>query len=84
MLKAGNPMPTLFRDGPYRFHFWAQNCDEPIHVHVEREGMTAKFWVDPVAVARAGHYPAHEIRRIEQIIEKRQAEIIRKWHDFCP
>lgn len=46
--------------------------------------MTAKFWVDPVAVARAGRYPAHELRRIEQIIEKRQAEIIRKWHDFCP
>jgi hypothetical protein len=30
-------MPTLLREGPYRIHFYSQDClQEPPHVHVQR------------------------------------------------
>nr|MBN1228830.1 DUF4160 domain-containing protein [Anaerolineae bacterium] len=77
-------MPTVFRQGPYRFFFYAQDCVEPPHVHVQREQFTAKFWVDPVRLAVSGGMPDHELRDIEKIIEERQAAILKKWQAFCP
>jgi len=40
-------MPTSLRTGPYRFYFYAYDCAEPRHMHVDRERLSAKFWLDP-------------------------------------
>lgn len=40
-------MPTTLRTGPYRFYFYSYDCGEPRHTHVDRENMSAKFWLDP-------------------------------------
>ena len=40
-------MPTILREGPYRFFFYASDREEPPHVHVERDDRVAKFWLDP-------------------------------------
>jgi hypothetical protein len=34
-------------EGPYRFFSFSSDRGEPIHVHVERERKTAKFWLGP-------------------------------------
>ena len=41
-------MPTALKIGPYRFYFYSYDCVEPRHMHVDREGMSAKIWLDPV------------------------------------
>ncbi len=46
-------MPTILRVGPYRFSFYAGDQDEPEHIHVSRDNLVAKFWLDPV---RLGNY----------------------------
>ena len=46
----GNIMPTVKGiPGSYRFYFYSFDCNEPIHVHVQRERMICKFWLDPTA-----------------------------------
>lgn len=45
-------MPTAHREGPYRFYFFSNEQGEPPHVHVDREGFSAKFWLDPITLAR--------------------------------
>ncbi len=40
-------MPTALRTGPYRFYFYSYDCGEPRHMHIDRENMSAKFWLDP-------------------------------------
>lgn len=40
-------MPTALLIGPYRFYFYSYDCGEPRHMHVDRENMSAKFWLDP-------------------------------------
>ena len=43
-------MPTVLREGPYRYYFYASDREEPPHVHVERD-------VHQLARARRGrHY----------------------------
>lgn len=40
------------RVGPHRYFFYAADSDEPPHVHVQRDNCEAKFWLDPVRLAR--------------------------------
>ena len=40
-------MPTVLSTGPYRFFFVSLDHVEPPHIHVQREKMVAKFWLDP-------------------------------------
>ena len=45
-------MPSVKNiSGPYRFFFYSFDCAEPMHVHAQRERMTCKFWLEPVALA---------------------------------
>jgi len=45
-----DPMPTVLRTGPYRFFFVSLDRGEPPHIHVRRESMVAKFWLDPISL----------------------------------
>ena len=46
-------MPIVLREKGYRFGFYASDADEPEHVHVEKDGHRAKYWLTPlVALGR--------------------------------
>src|ERR1700674_2353484 len=45
-------MPTVLRSGPYRFYFYSHEPNEPPRIHVDREDLSAKFWLDPSQLAR--------------------------------
>jgi len=51
-------MPTVLRIGPYRFYFWSHEPDEPPHIHVDRDNLSAKFWLEPVDLARNREFAA--------------------------
>lgn len=75
-------MPTIGRAGPYRFFFFANEGDEPRHVHVQRGDALAKFWLRPVALSSAVSFSTHELRRLQLLVEERQAEFEDAWDDF--
>ena len=75
-------MPTVWRDGPYRFFFYASDRTEPEHVHVERDNRAAKFWLAPVRLQQSGGMRRWEIRRIARMIEKNQALLLEVWHGY--
>jgi len=62
-------MPTVLRIGPYRFFFFSADCDEPSHVHVERDDAEAKFWLDPVGEAYNHGFRAAELRTVRELVE---------------
>ena len=45
---------------------------EPPHVHVQRERMVAKFWLDPLALERAGGFRSHELTTIGKLVQEHQ------------
>jgi hypothetical protein len=77
-------MPTIRNiDGPYRLFFYSFDCNEPLHVHVQREKMTCKFWVDPISLARNRGFSAQELNRIRRLTMRHQEEIMEAWHEHC-
>lgn len=73
-------MPTVLRTGAYRFYFWSHDLHEPPHIHVDRERFSAKFWLQPIALARNIGFRAHELRRIQAIIAGHLAGLLEAWH----
>jgi len=74
--------PTIWREGPYRFHFYSHEPNEPPHVHVDRDDNTAKFWLNPVSVAYNWGFNGKELRKIQTIVEERREEFLDAWHDY--
>jgi hypothetical protein len=44
-------MPTVLLIKGYRFFFFSNEGNEPVHIHVERAECYAKFWIEPLFVA---------------------------------
>ncbi len=75
-------MPTVLREGPYRFFFYAGDREEPVHIHVERDDHVAKFWLDPVRLQWSGGFRPPEISRIQDIILDHRRELMEAWNEY--
>ncbi len=75
-------MPTILREGPYRIYFFSHEPNEPAHVHVDRDASSAKFWLNPVGLARNLGFRAADLREIERIIRERQAQLLEAWNGY--
>ncbi len=73
---------TVFRDGPYRFFFYAGDGQGAIHIHVARDDDTARFWLGPVRLHRSEGFRRGEISRIKRIVEENQEYIARFWNEY--
>jgi len=69
--------------GPYRFFFTSFDCDEPPHVHVEREIKTCKFWLEPLGLSRNHGFRAQELSVIRRITHIQRRAILEAWHEHC-
>jgi hypothetical protein len=75
-------MPTVLRIGPYRFFFVSLDRGEPPHIHVRRERMVAKFWLDPVALQQAGGFNRAELNVIGRLVEEHREKFLEGWNEF--
>jgi hypothetical protein len=75
-------MPTVLRRGPYRFYFYSHEPNEPAHVHVDRNELSAKFWLAPVELERNFGFSARELRRIESLIVRHQRALMEAWDGY--
>jgi len=77
-------MPTISNiSGPYRFFFYSFDCNERMHVHVQRERMICKFWIQPVALARNQGFAPKELNAIRVAILMNRDKIVEAWYEYC-
>ena len=76
-------MPTALRSGPYRFYFYSYDCKEPKHMHIDRDNLSTKYWLDPLALAENRGYTRKELREIEEIIKENVEALKNAWDTFC-
>jgi hypothetical protein len=78
-------MPTIKGvPGPYRLFFYSFDCNEPMHVHAERERMKCKFWVAPLMLAGNDGFSPRELNRIRAVVQEHEEKIRRAWDEHCP
>lgn len=77
-------MPTVHNvSGPYRLFFYSFDCNEPKHVHVRRERMACKFWLEPVVISFNDGFPPAELNRIRRLIVENRPRILEAWNEHC-
>ena len=74
-------VPTVLRLRGIRFFFFSNEPNEPIHIHVESHDKYAKFWLEPLQVAKSVGYNAKELSEIRNLTMENIDIIKRKWDE---
>ena len=78
-------MPLVFRSGGFRVFFYSNEGSprEPPHVHVERAGAEAKFWLRPqIRVAYNDGFDGKTLRELLELVEANRDRIETAWSNF--
>jgi hypothetical protein len=75
-------MPTVLLSGPYRFYFYSHEPNEPPHVHIDRDDLSAKFWLQTVGLARNCGFSPHELRRLQKLVVQHQTAFLEAWNGY--
>lgn len=75
-------MPTVLRINAYRFYFYSHEPNEPPHVHIDRDNLSAKFWLEPISLARNLGFSAKELRKLQEISQNNQQLLLEKWNGY--
>ena len=74
--------PTIRRIGPCRFFFYSNEGLEPAHVHVQDGSKLAKFWLQPVELARSSGFAARELTRLAALVREHENDFLEAWNEF--
>jgi hypothetical protein len=75
-------MPTVLRIGPYRFYFWADERQEPPHIHVVSAEREAKYWLTPIVLSWNKGFRSGELKEIEELITTHLELPLEAWYGF--
>jgi len=75
-------MPTILRNGRWRFFFYSNEGSEPPHVHVESADGAAKYWLTPVALVGSSRLKPRELRDLEWFVRLNRKVLLEAWNDF--
>jgi len=76
-------MPTLLLIKGFRFFFYSNENNEPMHVHVTKGDAYGKIWLEPsiIMVYLIG-FNKSEIKEINEIIIAHLEQFKKKWHEY--
>jgi hypothetical protein len=79
-------MPTR-RIGGFLCYFVSYDCIEPPHIHLakgkERTAPSAKFWLDPMELAKNRGLSARDLRDARRIVEENKEIFLEMWDEYC-
>lgn len=75
-------MPTILRIGAYRFYSYSHEPNEPPHIHIDRDNLTAKFWLQSVSLAQNIGFPAKELRKLQSMVIENQTQLLEAWYEY--
>ncbi len=73
-------MPVVLRVLGFRFWFYEADIAERPHVHVGKENMEAKYWINPTSLVKSVGFRKHELNQIEKIIDKHREHLLEAWN----
>lgn len=75
-------MPVVLFINGFRFFFFSNENDEPVHIHVEKADATAKFWLDPIELVYNFGFSSRELRQIKELTEENIELFLKKWNEY--
>lgn len=76
-------VPTIHREGGFRFFFYSGEGNEPPHIHCRNQDSEIKIWLSPLAVAFAFGMNARDQREALRITRTHQKKFMEAWNEFA-
>jgi hypothetical protein len=74
--------PTVLFIHGFRFYFYSNESDEPIHVHVGKGDANGKIWLEPkIEIAYMHGFSNREINQIIKIVGEEIVTLRTKWNE---
>jgi hypothetical protein len=74
-------VPEIFRELGFVFFFYANEGNEPMHVHVRKAGGFAKYWLEPIELDFSQSLKINDLKIAEQLIFEHYEQIKTKWYE---
>jgi hypothetical protein len=52
------------------------------NIHVKRNRQIAKFWLNPISLAKNRGFKEHELNRIAELVEENRQKLLEAWHEY--
>ena len=79
-------MPTILLILGWRFFFYANENDEPVHIHARKGEMECKFWLDvddfEIREAYAYNLGTKDRREVKRLIYQNFDYFVEEWSKF--
>ena len=79
-------MPTILFINGWRFFFYANEGNEPIHIHAQKAEMETKYWIDvdryEIKEVFAYNLSPKDKREVKKLIYLNLDYIIEQWNSF--
>ena len=75
-------MPEVFRKYGFVFFFYANEGNEPMHVHVRKAGGFAKYWIEPIELEFSQGMKVAELKTAEELIMENVELIKLRWNEI--
>ncbi len=75
-------MPTLLIWRGHKFRFYSADGQEPVHVHIVKDGKSAKVWLISMEIEYHHGYNEREMRELMAIIAENRDAWIGEWNEF--
>ena len=75
-------MPTVLRIGSYRFFFYSNESNEPMHVHVGADDKAVKYWLKNVELAHSVGFKANELTEVRKLILQNREKLQEAWNVY--
>lgn len=74
-------MPEVFRKLGFVFFFYANEGNEPMHIHVRKAGGFAKYWMEPIELEFSQGMKVNELKLAEELIKEHVELIKTRWNE---
>jgi hypothetical protein len=74
-------MPTVIKIKGFRFFFFSLEGNEPAHIHIEQAERYAKFWLEPVQLAKSDGFRSFEISELRKLVEDNKELFKERWNE---
>jgi len=76
-------MPTVLIVNGFRFYFYSNENNEPIHIHVEKAEGCAKYWLHPNIIEEYSYgFTKKQRKDILKIVINNSTELITAWNEY--
>jgi len=75
-------VPTVLRWNGFRFYFFSNEGSEPPHIHIDKGGCTAKYWLEDGTLARNVGFSARELSELSDKVREERMEFVEAWRAY--